>query len=90
MSSVILAKRKNSPFDMAMDHIWLSMDSDYRVGNYLLVHFMNNSKLFGDFYISCHSLTNLNEIKSKMLNNNFKVDWNVFDIAMKHLNGDVK
>ena len=90
MNSVLLAKRKYKPSDTVMDHIWLSVDSDYRLGNYILVHFMNNSKLFGDFYISCHSLTDLNEIKSKMLNNNFKVDWNVFDIAMKHLNGDVK
>ena len=88
MNSVILAERKNKPFDMAMDHIWLSVDFDYRVGNHVLVHFMNNSKLFGDNYICCQNITELNSVKSEMLNNNFNIDWNVFDIAIKHLNGD--
>ena len=85
MSSIVLAKRKNKPFDMAMDHIWLSIDSDQRVGNYVLVHFLNHSELFGDCYVACYSLTELNEIKSKILNNNFKIDWDVFSIAMTHL-----
>ena len=86
MNSVILAKRKDKPFNMIMDHIWLSVDSDYIVGNYVLVHFLNHNELFGDCYVACHSLTELNEIKSKILNNNFKIDWNVFSIAMAHLN----
>lgn len=90
MNSVILAKRKDKPFDMAMDHIWLSMDSDYRVGKYLLVHFMNNSKLFGDNYICSQTITELDSVKSEILNNNFNIDWNIFDIAIKHLNGGVK
>ena len=90
MNSIVLAKRKNKPFDMAMDHIWLSVDSDYRVGNYVLVHFLNHNELFGDCYVACYSLTDLNEIKSKMLNNNFKIDWNVFSIAITHLNKVVK
>ena len=54
MSSIVLAKRKNKPFDMAMDHIWLSIDSDQRVGNYVLVHFLNHSELFGDCYVACY------------------------------------
>ena len=86
----ILAKRKNKPFDMAMDRLWLSVDSDYRVGNYVLVHFLNHNELFGACYVVCYSLTDLNEIKSKILNNNFKIDWNVFSIAMNHLSGGVE
>lgn len=85
MSSVILAKRKNKPFDMAMDHIWLSVDFDYRVGNYVLVHFMNNSKLFGDNYICCQTITELNDVKSEILNNGFSIDWKLFNTALIHL-----
>ena len=89
MSSVILAKRKNNPFDMAMNHIWVSFDGFYTVGNYVLIHFMDNSKMFGDHCVSCQNITDLNDVKSTILNNGFSIDWNVFDFAMKHLNGGV-
>ncbi len=85
MSSIVLAKRKNKPFDMAMDHIWLSIEFDYIAGSYVLVHFMNHNKPFGGDYARCNNISELNDIKSAMLNNKFKIDWNIFDIAMKHL-----
>lgn len=91
MSSVILlAKRENRPFDMAMDNIAISLCDEYRVGKYVLVHYLNHSELFGGYFTACYSITNLNGVKSELLNNDFNIDWDTFNIAMEHLNGGVK
>lgn len=91
MSSVILlAKRDCRPFDMAMDHIWISFDEDETIGNYVLVHYMNHNELFGDHFTACYSITDLNSVKSELLNNDFNIDWDTFNVAMEHLNGGMK
>lgn len=81
----VIARRLWRPFDMAMDKIWISTDScnDHK---YVLFHFMNHSNKFGCNYINCENMTQLNDVKSKIINNKLKIDWNVFNIAKDYLN----
>lgn len=83
--SIMIAERRRRPFDLAMDKIWITKDS-FRGYKYVLFHFMNHKNVFGMDYISCLSITDLNEIKSKILNNGFKIDWDPFSRAMEYLN----
>lgn len=89
-SGIVLAKRKYKPSDMAMDHIALSLCNDYGVGNYVLVHYLNHTELFGDYFTACYSITDLNDVKSALLNKDFNIDWDTFNIAMEHLNVGMK
>ena len=88
MNNTVLAKRKRLIyyFDLAMKKIWISIEHDYRVGNYALVHFLDHSELFGEQYIACENQTDLNNIKSKLLNNGFKIDWTEFNKALEWIN----
>ena len=83
--SKVIARRPYRPFDLAMDKIWITLDS-VRGYKYILFHFMNHENKFGMSYIGCHNMTDLNEVKSLMLNNGFKVDWGSFNLAMEYLN----
>ena len=88
MSSTALAKKKGifHIFDFAMKLVWITKDSYHGYGNYVLIHFMDHSGIFGVDYLSCRNITEMNEIKSKILNNGFKIDWKEFNSAMEHLN----
>lgn len=83
--SKVIAKRPYRPFDFAMDKIWITLDSVMGC-KYVLFHFMNHEGKFGMSYIGCHNTSDLNEVKSLMLNNGFKVDWDSFNLAMDHIN----
>ena len=74
-------------FDFSLDLIWITKDNHYKVGNFVLIHCMNHSKTLGSRYFSCENTTDLNNIKSLLLNNGFKLDWAEFNGSMEWLNG---
>lgn len=81
----VIAKRRYRPFDLAMNKIWISFES-YEGCRYILLHFMNFEDKFGGSYVVCENISQLNDVKSKITNNGFKMDWSVFNVAMEYLN----
>lgn len=88
IKSIELARKKgfHHKFDFAMSRIWLTKDSHEMVGNYVLIHFMNDKKIFGVDYIACENQSELNKAKSDILNNGFEIDWCVFQDALEFVN----
>lgn len=84
MKSEILARKKGffHKLDFAMNVIWLSKDNHPVVGNFVLVHCMNHSEKLGKEYFSCENITELNQVKSTLINNGFNVDWDKFNDAI--------
>lgn len=82
--STFLAKKGIFSFN-PMEKVWLTFDHHYVLGKYVVIHFMNNSTAFGRRYKGCFRLVELNEIKSQLLNNGFKIDWNEFNKAVEYL-----
>ena len=87
MMNTTLAKKKGifHKFDFAMKLIWITKDSYPRYGNYVLIHFMDHKKIFGCDYLPCKNITELNDIKSKILNNGFSINWKEFNSAVEWL-----
>ena len=85
--STALAKKKGilHKLDFAMKLLWITKDSYHGYGNYVLIHFMDHSEIFGVDYLSCGNITELNGVKSKILNNGFNIDWKEFNSAMEWL-----
>lgn len=88
IKSIELARKKgfHHKFDFAMSRMWLTKDSHEKVGNYVLIHFMDNKKIFGVDYIACENQYELNKAKSDMLNKGFQIDWGVFQNALEFVN----
>lgn len=73
--------------DYDMSLIWITKDSHHKVGNFVLIHCMSHSKQLGCRYFSCQNAVELNDVKSILINNNFKIDWSQFNDALGWLNG---
>ena len=88
IKSIELARKKgfHHKFDFAMSRIWLTKDSHKKVGNYVLIHFMDHKKIFGVDYIACENQYELNKAKLDMLKKGFKIDWCVFQDALEFVN----
>lgn len=88
MKEKALARKKGilGRFSYATGMIWVTNGFYLGYGKVTLVHFMDHKKSFGCDYFACNNITDLNEIKSKILNLGFKIDWNSFNLAMEHLN----
>lgn len=82
--SGVIAKRKLN-FN-ALKNIGFSIDK-YCGIKYVLIHFYHNSELFGCNYVCCENLTDLNDVKSKILNNGFRIKWDKFNECIEYLNG---
>lgn len=87
MESKHLARKKGifHYFDFALNLIWINLDYHPAVGNYVLVHNMNHSEDLGCDYFPCETIDQLNNVKSKILNLGFSIDWNQFNLALDHL-----
>lgn len=88
MNTKEIARKKGllHKFDFAMSLIWCGNEWHHKVGNYVMIHYMNHKNIFGADYLVCNSVSDLNEAKSKLLNAEFKIDWDVFNSALEHLN----
>ncbi|MBR5495368.1 MAG: hypothetical protein IKV71_07055 [Psychrobacter sp.] len=88
MSSTELARRKGiiHCLDFAIDLIWVTKDSHLKFGNYVIIHCMNHNQLLGKDYFPCENITELNDIKSKLINSGFKLKWDAFNDAAGWLN----
>lgn len=83
-----LARKKgfHHKFDFAMSRIWLTKDYHEKIGNYVLIHFMDHKKIFDVDYIACENQSELNKAKSDILNKGFEIDWLVFQNALEFVN----
>lgn len=90
MKSKELARKKGLThiFDFAMDVIWIQKDSHPKVGNYVLIHCMNHKGDLGVDYFSCENIDQLDNVKSKLINLNFRINWDYFNDAREWLNND--
>lgn len=79
-----IARKKYKPWQLAMDKIRITYDMHYGV-KYAIVHYLNNSNLFGRDYDPIENLEDLNSVKSKIINHGFKIYWDLFNKAMRHI-----